>query len=134
AAAMQESRPSRILSLLNEAVMQQGADQGFCTVCYVRLRRTQAGNRITVCCAGHPLPLLLRADGTVDFVGAPGTLLGIFPDPELSDVAVDLAPGDALVLYTDGVIEEHGAMGVFGTERRVDGIRSCGGLDAEGIT
>jgi serine phosphatase RsbU (regulator of sigma subunit) len=133
AAAMQESRPSKILSLLNEAVMQQVAEQGFCTVCYVRLRRAQAGNRITVCCAGHPLPLLLRADGTVDFVGTPGTLLGIFPDPELSDVALDMAPGDALVLYTDGVIEERGATDLFGTERLVDVVRSCVGLDAEGI-
>jgi serine phosphatase RsbU (regulator of sigma subunit) len=130
---MQETRPSRILSLLNEAVMQQGAEQGFCTVCYVRIRRSQAGSRITVCCAGHPLPLLLRADGTVGFIGTPGTLLGIFPDPELTDLAMDLGPGDALVLYTDGVIEEHNPSEVFGTERLADVVRSCAGLDAEGI-
>ena len=42
---------------------------------------------------GHPLPLLLRADGSVEQVGATGTLLGVVPDPDLEDRAVTLGPG-----------------------------------------
>jgi phosphoserine phosphatase RsbU/P len=54
---------------------------------------------------GHPLPLLLRGDDGGGELGSPGTLLGIVPDPSLNDDRVHLRPGDALVLYTDGVTD-----------------------------
>ena len=56
-------------------------------------------------CGGHPLPLLLRADGDVEPVGAPGTLLGLVERLELEDRAAELRAGDTLVLYTDGLTE-----------------------------
>ena len=56
-------------------------------------------------CGGHPLPLVLRASGAVEPVGKLGTLLGADVEPVLSDVEVELAEGDLLVLYTDGVTE-----------------------------
>ena len=133
AVAMQWTKPSRVLATLNEAVRQQRSDRTFCTVCYARLRVREEGARLTVCCAGHPLPILLRADGTVEEAGTPGTLLGIFAEPELSDRVVDLGRGDALVLYTDGVIEERAPGAVFGKERLEAVIRSSAGLDADGI-
>jgi PAS domain S-box-containing protein len=133
AVAMQSTKPSRVLATLNEAVRQQRSDRTFCTVCYARLRVREEGIRLTLCCAGHPLPILLRADGTVEEAGAPGTLLGIFAEPELSDRAVDLGRGDALVLYTDGVIEERAPGAVFGKDRLEAVIRSSVGLDADGI-
>jgi PAS domain S-box-containing protein len=95
ATAMQERKPSRILATLNEAILQQRSDHVFCTVSYVRLKTGRRGARLTVCCGGHPQPLVLRTNGTVEPVGVPGTLLGVFPDPELSDKAVDLDRGDA---------------------------------------
>ena len=49
--------------------------------------------RLTVSCGGHPLPALRRADGTVEPVGAPGTLLGLLADPELQDRIDRAAPG-----------------------------------------
>jgi PAS domain S-box-containing protein len=133
AAAMQERKPSRILERLNEAVIQQRSDNMFCTVCFVRAKPSASGVRLTVCCGGHPLPFVVRAEGTVEPVGAPGTLLGIFPDPELRDRAFDLNRGDAMVLYTDGVIEEHAPGAVFGTERLASLLESCAGLDAKAI-
>jgi serine phosphatase RsbU (regulator of sigma subunit) len=107
----------------------------FCTAVYARLHgRRGTGARLTVCCAGHPLPLVLRRDGTVETVGTPGTLLGFFPDPELHDRPVDMFPGDALVMYTDGVIEERRATGeVFGQDRLTSILQACAGQDAEGI-
>jgi serine phosphatase RsbU (regulator of sigma subunit) len=51
---------------------------------------------------------VVRTDGTVEHVGEPGTLLGSFADPDLHDVAIDLRPGDALVAYTDGLVEQRG--------------------------
>jgi serine phosphatase RsbU (regulator of sigma subunit) len=112
AASMRQRRPSRILETLNEAMLTQRSDMRFCTVTYVRLRPTDYGGRATVACGGHPAPLLLRADGSIESVGNPGTLLGIFPDPEISDRVADLEWGDSLILFTDGVIgaRAHGEM------------------------
>jgi PAS domain S-box-containing protein len=134
AVALQERKPSAILEHLNQAVMQQRTDHMFCTVCYVRLKPDEGGARLTVCAAGHPLPLVLRADGSVETAGVPGALLGIFPDPELTDSVVDLCPGDALVLFTDGVLEERRKNGeIFGRERLASILASCSGKNARAI-
>jgi PAS domain S-box-containing protein len=131
AAVMRDRRPSRILSMLNEAIVTQRGDQSFVTVCYLRLRPHGEGARLTVSSGGHPLPMAIRRDGTVETVGKPGTLLGIFPDPDLSDEVVDLAPGDTVVLYTDGVTEEHEGANVFGEEGLRTLLQTCAGRSAE---
>jgi len=134
AVALQERKPSGVLRHLNQAVMQQRSDHMFCTVCYVRLKPHDGGARLTVCSAGHPLPLVLRSDGSVESAGRPGALLGIFNDPELTDCAVDLRLDDALVLFTDGILEERRKGGeIFGRDRLESVIRSCRGADAKGI-
>lgn len=132
-AALGERRPSAALGLLNEAMLQREGEQRFCTVAYVRVHPGHDGVRLTVCCAGHPLPLVVRADGRVEPVGEPGALLGVFSEPLLSDVPFDLEPGDALVLYTDGVTEEHTHGEFFGLRRLRDIVASCAGQPAEAI-
>jgi sigma-B regulation protein RsbU (phosphoserine phosphatase) len=117
AAAMREHRPSRILETMNEAVMRQTTDGRFLTVAYVRIRPDSRSIRLTVSCGGHPLPQILSAAGTLATAGRPGTLLGLFPDPELSDESVDLLPGDVMVVYTDGVTDSPGAPEERGEER-----------------
>jgi serine phosphatase RsbU (regulator of sigma subunit) len=108
-AAMRERLPSRSLRLLNEALLRQRDDRRFCTVAYAYLEAHDGGIRVGVASGGHPLPMLLRPDGRVESVGEPGTLLGVLPDPNLEDRSLALSPGDALVFYTDGVIEGRGA-------------------------
>ena len=71
----------------------------------VRIRPQDGGVRLTIAVAGHPLPLVLRANGDVEEAGIPGTLLGMFEEIDVSDQIVDLHPGDALVMLTDGVLE-----------------------------
>jgi PAS domain S-box-containing protein len=132
AAASQEPKPSRILAALNRAIVGQRPDNIFCTVCYVRAKTKQHGARLTVCSAGHPLPLVLRADGSVESAGTPGTLLGVFDDPELIESPVALRAGDALVLYTDGV-EGRSAGSGPGTERLKSLLAACAGMDAQAI-
>ncbi len=123
-AAMHERRPSEVLRVLNTALLERATDQWFCTAAYVRLRRGAEGARLTVSCGGHPLPAVVRGDGTVELVGRPGSLLGVFPEVELSDVPIDLAPGDTLVLYTDGVTDEQQDGEEFGEQRFLDVLRA----------
>jgi PAS domain S-box-containing protein len=133
AAAMQEEQPSRILRLLNEALLQQRADRRFCTVAFASLEVDNGGARLDISSGGHPLPYVLRSRGDVESAGRFGTLLGIVPDVSLSDTRLELESGDALVLYTDGVTEARGDLGMFGPERLASLLESCAGLDAAGI-
>ncbi len=55
--------------------------------------------------AGHPLPLLLRANGEVLPVGQTGQLLGVLPDIQTTDATIELVTGDTLILYTDGLTD-----------------------------
>ncbi len=134
AAAVEERKPSRILQALNDAVIQQRTDNTFCTVAYVRAKPAGDGIALDVCCAGHPLPMILRADGAVEAVGTEGTLLGIFPDPELTDRAGKLGPGDALVLYTDGLTDQYGPEGRLGRKGIEEVLSSAVGMDAASIS
>ena len=131
AAAMQVRRPSRVLEVLNEAMLR--AESRFCTVAYVDLRLVGGGVRATVCCGGHPLPLIVRRDGRVEPAGVPGMLLGSFPAPLLTDHTVELEPGDALVLYTDGIIEARGEGGDFGEQRLVAVLEQLAGAAPQAI-
>ncbi len=136
AVAMREDEPAAILSALNEAMVRQldGGDQ-FCTVACARLRPA-AGSafELTVARGGHPAPLILRADGSVEAMDPPGKALGVFPDPELGDRTVRLETGDAAVFYTDGIIEARGPdASFFGEGRLRNFLRSCARLEAPSV-
>jgi serine phosphatase RsbU (regulator of sigma subunit) len=131
AAAMRERRPSRILETMNEAVMRQTTDGRFLTVAYVRIRPDSRSVRLTISCGGHPLPMLLRTNGALETAGRPGTLLGLFPDPELSDDTIDLGPGDLMVVFTDGVTDSPGFREDQGERRLGEVLVANAGRSAE---
>jgi serine phosphatase RsbU (regulator of sigma subunit) len=134
AAAMRERLPSRSLAVLNEALLRQRDDRRFCTVAAAYIEKLAHGARAGISVGGHPLPLLLRVDGSVTTVGAPGTLLGIVPDPDLEDRAVTLEPGDSLVFYTDGVIESRmSSSGDLDERRLAELLATCAGQGADAI-
>ena len=129
-AAAQHAGPADVLRVLNEALLREGADHRLCTAVFGFL--SSAGRRpvLRLAIGGHPSPLLLRADGSVETVGAPGTLLGATPSPVFQDQEVALDAGDALLLYTDGVTEARTADGRFGLERLKAVLGGCAGLGA----
>ncbi|MGH9177307.1 MAG: SpoIIE family protein phosphatase [Acidimicrobiales bacterium] len=114
AASRRESDPSAVLHALNGTILDDGADdERFCTVALGFLQHRDDGLTLTMSCGGHLLPVLVRADGTLERLGQPGTALGLFGDPVLSDRTDVLGPGDAVVLYTDGVEEARAPDGTF---------------------
>jgi PAS domain S-box-containing protein len=125
AAVVHDAQPRRVLSELNSAILRHESDFRFCTVLYVRLVPTDDGVEASVATGGHPLPLLLRAGGSVEPVGHAGTLLGVVSEPEISETTIRMGPGDALVLFTDGVVEASPLDGAFGPDQLGAFLGSC---------
>ncbi|HVE93831.1 MAG TPA: SpoIIE family protein phosphatase [Acidimicrobiales bacterium] len=115
AAAVNEQRPSQILSTLNTVLLRSDTDK-FCTVALIRLRNRDGAWTVLASNAGHPAPVLIRSSGVASPVGTPGSLLGILTVPSLTDTHYELARGDKLILYTDGVTEARGPDGFFGED------------------
>ncbi len=110
----EEGGPAVILAATNDAIVDQIDDTRFATAALVTLDPGRGEADLCVACGGHPRPMLVRADGTIERVDATGTLLGVLPDPEFQEVSLHLGPGDALVLYTDGVTEARDGGSQFG--------------------
>jgi serine phosphatase RsbU (regulator of sigma subunit) len=107
-ASSPDSSPSQVLRALHDSISSERSDFRFCTAALARIQAPANGSgaaRLTVALGGHPLPFVLRKDGSVDSIGEPGTLLGVLPSPLLADAHGSLAIGDSLILYTDGVLD-----------------------------
>ncbi len=92
------------LSWLNRALTER-TPTPFLTMAHVELRLDGAGADLKVTLAGHPLPIVVGANGVARLVGAPGSLLGAFDEVRLCPVADRLDTGDTLVMYTDGIFD-----------------------------
>jgi PAS domain S-box-containing protein len=133
AEAAHRTGPAEVLELVNDAILRQFSDGRFCTALHGRIRVEAGGARLTLACAGHPPPLVLAAAGTVAPVACRGRLLGVVPAIELEPVETALAPGDALVAFTDGVTEGRGPRGMFGDGPLGEVLAAAAGRDADGI-
>ncbi|KAF4406544.1 PP2C family protein-serine/threonine phosphatase, partial [Streptomyces lycii] len=98
-----------VLRTLNTAVLHQdhpGGQPRFCTVVYGELAPDGDGVALTLAGGGHPPALLLHADSTATYRFTPGGMLvGVAEDAEFATARARLAPGDTLLLYTDGLTE-----------------------------
>ncbi|NNE11124.1 MAG: SpoIIE family protein phosphatase, partial [Ilumatobacter sp.] len=110
--------PAMALVAVDEALRTSGTDGRFCTaVCGVVSTADGGASPVRIGIAGHPPPLLLRTDGSVEELASTGPLLGVVPRADFSERSFELEPGDVLVLYTDGMIEARGSDGLFGHDR-----------------
>jgi PAS domain S-box-containing protein len=130
AAAARRHSPAAILRWVNEVMVSENSTR-FCTIAIAHLDRSGDRNELTVAVGGHPAPLLARADGRVEELGNQGTLLGLVDDPKLEDVTTELAPGDTVLLYTDGVTEAGAPHRVWEPEDLIEVAARGAGGDAQ---
>ena len=76
-----------------------------CTAVYGQIDVSEGSAAVSLAVAGHPPPLVVRADGSVRTTAAHGTMLGAFVDPVFHTCAVRLGSGDAIVIYSDGILD-----------------------------
>lgn len=126
---MQALEPEEVLSFINRAMskrytMESGA---FATMIYAIYDEKSRVLRFAN--AGHPRPLLREVDGSVRELGADigGVPLGILGEVEYEAANATLSPGQAIVLYTDGITEAFGpGRELFGEARLRESIRAGG--------
>jgi sigma-B regulation protein RsbU (phosphoserine phosphatase) len=129
---------SGVVERVNDLLVRSTDPHMFATFFYGLLDISSA--TFTCTNAGHNPPLLLRADGSLDELSTGGLLLGMLGEQIYQQDTVQLAPGEVVVLYTDGITEavgpsaeedDHEAM--FGEEALHEVIRSHRHLPAAGI-
>lgn len=130
ALAEQVDEPVGLLDRVNTMLLRD-VDPGsieprLCSIaaCYVEAGEAGRAVGVRLSSGGHPQPFVRRSSGAVEQVELRGDLLGLGPDPELGEAAVELSPGDMLVLFTDGVSERHADGRFFddaGVERSLQG-------------
>jgi serine phosphatase RsbU (regulator of sigma subunit) len=125
----------RVLQLLNGTLLNSRHTQ-FATLVLASASRSGQRVRLRLTAAGHPAPLIVRADGQVEATDTRGTLIGVLPTVSTSTTSVELGPGETCVLYTDGVTEARGGpLGRerFGEQRLRDALADCAGMTAEAV-
>ena len=116
-AAPEESDPGRVLAATNRELCKANETSMFCSVLLTRLHLSTGV--LEYANAGHLPPYLLRADGRVEVIAAkPALPVGAMQDTVYTARSVELAPGDGLFIYSDGVTEAANAAGAqYGEER-----------------
>jgi serine phosphatase RsbU (regulator of sigma subunit) len=103
--AFVRSSPAQVLGAVNEVMLGHELSQRFATAVVARMNLTLTPVRAVIAGAGHPPPLLLGADGSVDCPAVHGMMLGVRPGSNVLDLEVELEQGSTLVLYTDGLLD-----------------------------
>ena len=129
---------SGVVERVNDLLVKSTDPHMFATFFYGLLDAGQAS--FTCTNAGHNPPILLRADGTIEELTTGGLLLGMMGEQVYKQDTVTLAPGEIIVLYTDGITEAVGPAAdeddydaMFGEEALFEVLRRNRHLPAAGI-
>ena len=124
------SGPAEALERVNRILVDELHTGLFITVIAARL--DVRSGMVRIANAGHEFPMLVPGDGgPIRPIVGGGPLMGAFPRLALSDTELELAPGDQLVLYTDGVTDTRATSGErFGRERMLASIERSRGASA----
>jgi sigma-B regulation protein RsbU (phosphoserine phosphatase) len=120
--------PAEVLTRVNRHVCNSGFDARFVTMILAELDTQQ--HRITIANAGHELPLIRHANGSVEQLDIPGSgmPLGIAADTVYESTLLELKPGEVVIFNTDGLIDARDRKGSrFGIERVLKILSSAPG-------
>ena len=121
--------PAACVSRLNALLSESAAGGRFATLFYGVL--DLPARRLRYCNAGHNFPLLLRASGSLERLETGGLPLAVMPEWAYQQGSVDLASGDVLLLYSDGISEaENRHQELFGEEAVERALRELAGQPA----
>ena len=121
ASAYHEASPGACLTYVNGSLVEQQTSGLFCTLFYGILNTRTGG--IEFCNAGHCHPYIVSRDGQVRAVSDRcGPMLGLFGGFQYPTCTTELAPSEALVIYTDGVTEAANKEGDFFDDERLEGL------------
>jgi serine phosphatase RsbU (regulator of sigma subunit) len=123
--------PAEIVARINRRLCEMQKPERYITLGLARI--DPLTGMLAYCNAGHPSPLLVRADGRIEELAAGGLPLGIRTQAIYGGGTTVMRSGDLLVLYTDGIIERRNGDEFFGGERLYDLVREHRRRSARGL-
>lgn len=125
-----KSSPVDVLAAANDVLVAGDYDERFVTAKLAFLRQSGRGVQVRLGSAGHPGPAVVRADGRVELLEGDGLPLGLFGDAQPDCTELELAEGDLLFFYTDGVTEARSAEQAFFEDHLADSLAADTGRSA----
>jgi serine phosphatase RsbU (regulator of sigma subunit)/PAS domain-containing protein len=125
--------PAQVLRDANEIMLAEEFGSRFVTASAAHLSWQDGKLRVVLATAGHPGPVLVRPDGRAQLVPGGGVALGIFPDPEPATIELDMATGDVLFFYTDGLTGARSPQSTYFEDGLADCLAQMAGHDAAEI-
>ncbi|MEQ8901048.1 MAG: fused response regulator/phosphatase [Roseovarius sp.] len=95
--------PAEAIAMLNRVIMSEMETEHYFTIALADV--DLVSGHVIIAQAGHPYPALQRAGGTVEFIGHGGLPVGLIDAAEFQQFEVTMAPGDRLLIHSDGVTE-----------------------------
>ncbi len=130
--AVASDQPEKFLRSVNRLFREASPDSSYATLVYVEY--DDVSRRLRYASCGHPPALILRRDGGLEHLRSTATAVGLFEDWECTVGERQMAAGDTLALYTDGVTEAFGESGEeFGEERLAASLRRLEASSAQEI-
>ena len=115
--------PDIVLNRLDEAFPFERFDSFFSIIC---MTLDVPQGLLTYSSAGHPPPVLVRSNGSIETLNHRGPSIGIGSEEAIGQQSITLQTGDKILLYTDGLIENRNAAGtLFGKQRFYDNLKKC---------